>query len=269
MTAQITSWQNSKVRLVKRLRSKRGREHEQRFVIEDPRGLLRAQNQGLALDFILYCPQLLGAPPAVRPAAASYTVAPQILQRLGYRENPSGIIAVLHSPRPKSLPELQAAAVDSMLLLVNLQKPGNVGALLRSADAAGFDAVLLVDSAFDLYNPNIIRSSTGACFLGNVYQLDSRAALDFCQARGFQLVAADAAGTTPLYDIDFRQKTAIVLGREDSGLDERWAANCACQVQIPMQGQLADSLNVSVSGAVFMYEVLRQRHFSPSALVRT
>lgn len=260
---QITSPQNSKVKLVKRLRSKRGRQQERRFVIDYERDLRRALNQGLELDFLLHCPQVAGAVFVESLEAVDiYQISPQILNQLSYRENSSGIAAVLQSPAAKGLSELQEAAVDHAALLVALQKPGNIGALLRTADASRLDAVILVDISLDLYNPNIIRSSTGSCFLDNIYQLGSNAAISYCQRQGFQLVAADAQGGASLYDTDFRQRTAIVLGTEDQGLSPAWEANCDQLTRIPMNGRLADSLNVAVSGAIFMYEVVRQRHFS-------
>lgn len=262
---QITSLQNSKVKLVKRLRSKRGRQQERRFVIDYERDLRRALNQGLELDFLLHCPQVAGDVSVESLEAADiYQISPQILNQLSYRENSSGIAAVLQSPTAKGLPELQEAAVGYAVLLVALQKPGNIGALLRTADASQLDAVILVDVSLDLYNPNIIRSSTGSCFLDNIYQLGSDAAIAYCQRQGFQLVAADAQGGASLYDMDFRQRTAIALGTEDQGLSPAWETNCDQLVRIPMNGRLADSLNVAVSGAIFMYEVLRQRHFCPA-----
>lgn len=260
----ITSAQNSKVKLVKRLRSKRGREQERRFVIDDERDLRRALTQGLALDFLLYCPEAAGdAFAASLETADSYPISPQILKQISYRENPGGMIAVLQSKAAKGLPELQAAAVEHAVLLVDLQKPGNIGALLRTADASQLDAVILVDISLDRYNPNIIRSSAGSCFLDNIYQLGSGEALAYCKKQGFQLVAADVRGGLSLYDMDFRPKTAIALGTEDKGLSRAWEANCDHLVRIPMNGRLADSLNVAVSGALFMYEIFRQRHFSP------
>lgn len=265
MIKRITSAQNSKVKLVKRLRSKRGREQERRFVIDDERDLRRALKQGLALDFLLYCPEAVGATFAESMETAdSYPISPQTLKQLSYRENPGGIIAVLQSKAARGLPELQRAAVEYAILLVSLQKPGNIGALLRTADASQLDAVILVDNSLDLYNPNIIRSSTGSCFLDSIYQISGGEALAYCRERGFQLVAADVGGGVSLYDMDFRQKTAIALGAEDKGLSRAWETNCDHLARIPMSGRLADSLNVAVSGALFMYEVLRQRHFSPS-----
>ena len=253
----ITSAQNSKIKLVNRLRSKRGRGSEARFVIDYERDLRRALRLGYEIDFILVCQE--------PPAGASFDgiewrpVAPALFNRVSYRENPDGFIAVMRGKSPKRLAQLETDAIERAIVLVDLAVPGNIGALLRTADAAGIDAVILVDSALDLYNPNIIRSSTGACFRDNIYQLSSGEALAFFEADGFQIVAADAAGGRALYEVEFGPKTAIALGREDRGLPLEWRQRADHIARIPMCGAVCDSLNVSVSGALFMYELLRQR----------
>ena len=254
---RITSAQNSKIKLVNRLRSKRGRQREARFVIDYERDLRRAVRQGFDIDFILYCPELSPAPDSF--PCETQEVTPELFKRVSYRENPDGLIAVMRGKPARKLAQLQAAAVDHALALVGLGAPGNIGALLRSADAAGMDAVILVDTALDLYNPNIIRNSTGACFCDNIYQLNSGEALVFLSSEGFQLVAADAAGPRALYEVDFRAKSVIALGSEDRGLAQAWIDRADQVARIPMNGAVCDSLNVSVSGALFMYEMLRQK----------
>lgn len=260
---QITSPQNSKVKLVNRLRNKRGREQENLFVIDYERDLDRALAQGYEIEFLLYCPTVADASALEAiPNTLIYEITEQILNKVSYRENSTGIVAVLKAKKPKGISDLEQASIQNIIGLVNLRKPGNIGALLRTADASGFDAILLVDMSLDLYNPNIIRSSTGACFLDNIYQLDSTSAIQYCQSNQIQIISAYVTGTQTLYDVDFRQKTAIMLGTEDKGLDQRWIENSDCLIQIPMAGHISDSLNVSVSGAIFMYEALRQRQYS-------
>lgn len=260
---QITSLQNTKVKLINRLRSKRGREQEQLFVIDYERDLERAIEQGYEVEFILYCPNI--ADESVLQIATDtplYEVPEQIMNKVSYRENSTGIVAVLHTKAIKGLADLQQSIVHHALGLVNLQKPGNIGAILRTADATGFDAIIMVDMSLDLYNPNIIRSSTGACFLDNIYQLDTQSLIDYYKSNDIQIVAAYVNGGKTLYDVDFRQNTAIMLGTEDKGLSQQWVTNCDHLVNIPMAGRISDSLNVSVSGAIFMYEALRQRKYS-------
>jgi TrmH family RNA methyltransferase len=170
-------------------------------------------------------------------------------------------LAVLHQ-KPRIGAVLFDEISDSTVLtLVNLKKPGNIGALLRTADATGFKVIFLVDTALDLMNPNIIRSSTGACFLDNVYTASSEEALGFFTDRGYSVVSAIVEGDTSLFDAILHGNITIALGTEDRGLSEIWQKNADQRINIPMMGNLSDSLNVSVSGAVMMYEALRQRRF--------
>ena len=131
------------------------------------------------------------------------------------------MVAVMRSKRAKSMQELREADIDRALVLVCLQGPGNIGALLRTADAAGIDAVVLVDMALDLYNPNIIRSSTGACFRDNIYQLSSDEALTLLKGEGFQIAAADVAGGRSLYEVDILRQVRYRAGRRGSGTAAR------------------------------------------------
>lgn len=256
----LASAQNSKIKLVNRLRSKRGREQFSRFLIDYDRDLQRAFDCGYRADFILYCPEMVEL--AVPANVELHQVTPELMTRISYRENPSGIIGVMHSRPAQGPAELRRATIRHALALVDLRVPGNIGALLRTADAAGIEAVILVDTALDLYNPNIIRSSTGACFLDCVYQLGSDEAWAYLQGNSFRIICADVAGATSVFDLDMRGKSAIVLGAEDSGLSQFWLDGADSRVQIPMAGRLSDSLNVSVSGAVLMYELHRQQHRS-------
>ncbi len=257
---RITSLGNSKVKLIHRLRNKRGRQSESRFVVEYPRDIRRALQQGYELDFLLACPALAESQAKDFLAGRdAIEVNPQILKRLSYRENPSGLLAVMKTKRARSLRDLNWSNLDTAILVVDPRKPGNIGALLRTGDAAGIDAMILVDCALDIYNPNIIRNSAGACFSQNIYQLNSEEAIACFKERGFQLIAADGRGESSLFCLDLGPKTAIVLGTEAAGLGAKWLQICDRRVRIPMVGSLADSLNLSVCGAIFMYELLRQR----------
>jgi TrmH family RNA methyltransferase len=243
--------------------------------VDDTRDLIRALACGYRVDYALYCPALGAGEQTHLPTLPSqlvYEVTIEMLEKAGYRANPSPYVAVMHSKPPltiRDLPIITMAATKQLppiLALVNLQKPGNIGALLRSADAAGFKRVFLIDTALDLYNPNIIRSSTGACFLENVYRLTTPQALDYFHREGYQVIAAHLGGNLSLYEVEFQQAVALVLGTEDVGLDTIWVEHSDALVKIPMVGSLSDSLNVSVSGAVLMYEVLRQ-HLTQSKIM--
>lgn len=260
---KITSFQNSKIKLIRRLRDRRHRERENRFVIDDTRDLERALAADYRIDFVLYCPALASDDDRSLVSrlneAAVFEVTADILERASYRQNPSAVTAVMHQQPSLNAEAATTISSDRVLVLVELEKPGNIGALLRTADAAGFTAVLLVDIALDIYNPNIIRSSTGACFLNNIYHLSRDEAVTFLKSHAYQIAAGHLKGTQALFDLDFSGPVAIVLGAEDRGLDDSWVEACDTLVKIPMVGQLSDSLNVSISGAIFMYEALRQR----------
>lgn len=239
---RITSLENSKVKLVHRLRNKRGRQNESRFLVEHQRDIQRALLGGYELDFLMVCPALMESPAhRLTSAGDVFEVTPQILKRLTYRENPSGLLAVMKAKPAKALRDLEMSTVDSAILLVDPRKPGNIGALLRTGEAAGIDAMVLVDCALDLYNPNIIRNSAGACFCDKIYQLSSAEAITYFRDRDFQLIAADGRGESNLFDLDLRQKTAIALGTEGTGLGARWLNICDQRVRIPMSGALSDS----------------------------
>lgn len=265
MPEAITSFQNPRVKQIKRLRDKKSRIEERRFLIDDVRDLTRALAQGYTIDYALACPALLKPDEEaifnqLHPSR-QFNIPNDVMEKISYRDNPAGMVTVMQSIPPKGATDLAHITSSQILVLVNLQKPGNIGALMRTADATGFTPVLLVDTALDMYNPNIIRSSTGACFLGNIYTLTSEEALTFLKTQGYRIISAVVDGDTSLYHVDFKHKCAVVLGTEDQGLPPLWMQSADVRTRIPMLGQLTDSFNVSVSGAIFMMEALRQTHF--------
>lgn len=259
----ITSFQNPKIKLIKQLRDKRTREETCLFVVDDGRDLVRALSSGFEVEFALFCPDLATHEDKHylerMPFNRIYQVSPALLEKVSYREGAGAWVVVFRQPPPADYRNLSSSSAPLILALVNLQKPGNIGALLRTADAAGFSTVFLIDTLLDIYNPNIIRSSTGASFLKNIYALSTEHALEYLQKHHYEIVSAYVDGAENLYNIHFRQHLVVVLGTEDQGLPPIWGARAQHRLRIPMQGLLADSLNVSVSGAVIMYEILRQR----------
>jgi RNA methyltransferase, TrmH family len=256
---KITSFQNHRVKLAQKLHDKHHREREKLFVVDYVRDLERALAQGYESEFILYAPGSAEPDETALVESVSghvYEVSPDILAKASYRQNPAGLVAVLRQKPAQT--RLEDITSRHILGLVDLRKPGNIGALLRTADAAGFSTILMIDAALDLYNPNIIRSSTGACFLENIYYVSSAQALQYLKAAGYTLIAGHLEGSRSLYDVDFRGKSALILGTEDTGLNALWRDHCDHLVKIPVTGNITDSLNVSVAGAVFMYEALRQ-----------
>jgi len=257
----ITSLQNERVKLARRLLEKRYRQHLKRLVVNYSRDLAHAINHSYEIDYVFVCDAFLTSEDQRTldqiSNAQIFNVTENVMAKVNYRENPTGLLAVLHQPDPLRLEDI-SPDVDRILVLTALNKPGNIGALLRTADGAGFKSVLLVDTALDLYNPNIIRSSTGACFLGNIAVTDGIGAIDFLRRRSYRLIAGHLKGRTNLFDTNLLGRIAVVMGTEETGLTDEWTDWCDVHLQIPMAGQLIDSLNVSVAGAIIMYETLRQ-----------
>src|SRR5690606_22888627 len=224
-------------------------ESEGRFLIDSLRDLQRALLCGYEVDFVLVTPALLRDELPVLDEAKVYHVPADILEKAAYRENPDGMVAVVKTPEENGVGRLATVPDAPVLGLVDLKKPGNIGALLRTADAAGFQTVFLIDSRLDLYNPNVIRSSTGAVFLRNIIRLTAEEARTFFKSRGFRVVGTHLEAAVDAYSLDYPLNTALLLGTEDVGLDDSWLPYCDEQVIIPMAGKLTDSLNVSVAGA--------------------
>jgi TrmH family RNA methyltransferase len=261
---QISSFQNPKIKLANKLLNKRNREQEALFLVDYARDLERALQHGYQLEFAFYCPALASEEEesllTQLDDSLLYELSKDLMAKASYRENPSGLVAILRQKPALGLAEAKKNKAPHILCLVDLRKPGNIGALLRTADAAGIEMICLIDTSLDLYNPNIIRASTGAVFLENIYQMSSEEAFAFFEEEQIAIIAAHLSGQKSLYELDFNaQRSAIVLGTEDEGLNEQWVYHCDALVKIPMMGSLADSLNVSVSGAIFMYEALRQK----------
>lgn len=260
----IRSAHNPKLKYAQKLLNKRQRTQDGLFRVDDSRDLLRALEQGYQVDHAFYCADLASVQDKALQAKLDqdrlYQVDHDLMHKLAYRQNPGGIVAILHQKNRCSLDDRRVRDADLILGLVDLRKPGNIGALLRTADAVGVGAVCLIDCALDLYNPNIIRASTGAVFLNNIVETTYEAITDWLSDGERQVIAAHLAGDRTPYDIDFfSHHSLILLGSEATGLGQQWLPHCDSLMKIPMVGQIADSLNVSVSGAIILYEAFRQR----------
>ena len=186
-----------------------------------------------------------------------YEVTPQVYEKIAYRGSTEGLIAVVKS-KDHGLATLQLPENPLIIILESVEKPGNLGAVLRSADAAGADAVIVCDPLTDLYNPNLIRASIGALFTVPTVAVDSVECIDFLKERGIRILTAQLQDSELYYDMDMTCGTAIVMGTEATGLTNQWRRAADAHIRIPMRGQL-DSLNVSVSAAILLFEAVRQR----------
>ncbi len=261
----ITSVRNPRVREAARLRDRRQRARQGRFLIDGFRELARALDAGVELIEVFLCPQLLDGDPqaaqlARRLEQASVPrveVTPEVFDRLAYGERAEGGVGVAVVPSTV-LAELVIPPVALVAVLVGLEKPGNVGAILRTADAVGVAAVIVADGGTDLFNPNTIRASLGTIFAQRLAAAPAAEVKAWLIARGLRIVTARVDATQDYTAVDFTHPTAIVLGSEADGLPAEWSGPGVTPVRLPMLG-VADSLNVSATAAVLFYEALRQR----------
>jgi len=184
-------------------------------------------------------------------------VSPNVYERIAYRGGTEGIVAVVEARRT-SLGDLQLSAAPLIVVLESVEKPGNLGAVLRSADAAGADAVVVCDPLTDLYNPNLIRSAIGAVFTVPCVACSTEECIAFFKEKGIRILTAQLQDSSLYYDTPMTGPTAIVMGTEATGLTDQWRQAADAHIRIPMLGRL-DSLNVSVSAAILLFEAVRQR----------
>ncbi|MGC8865251.1 MAG: TrmH family RNA methyltransferase [Bacteroidales bacterium] len=191
--------------------------------------------------------------------ASAYLLSNEAFARIAYRETTEGMVAIFEA-RSHELARIQLSQNPLILVAESVEKPGNLGALLRTADAAGVDALVVCDTRTDVYNPNVVRASIGTLFSVQVGVADSATVIDWLRGNGIRPFAAALTPRAITYTLaDFSQPTAIVVGSESEGLSNEWLAACSDHIIIPMHGS-ADSLNVSVSAAIIIYEALRQRN---------
>ena len=264
----ITSVQNPKVKHVALLQQKSSeRRRTGLVVVEGQREIGHCMEAGLEIDSLFYCPQLLqdgglelNTQHSTLKTITSYEVTPAVYEKMAYRGSTEGMLAVVRS-RPATLDGLTLSEHPLIVVLERVEKPGNLGAVLRSADAAQADAVIVCDPLTDLYNPNLIRSSIGAIFSVPCVACTSEACISFLKAHGIRILTAQLQDSHLYYDTDMCQGTAIVMGTESTGLTDTWRQAADAHIRIPMLGRL-DSLNVSVSAAILLFEAVRQRGYS-------
>ena len=251
----ITSTQNPKIKHLLALQEKSSeRRKSGLFVVEGRRELEHCIAAGYEVESVFTDGQctMYDVP------GTQYTVSRHVYERIAYRGSTEGVVAIvraqehsLSATRSKNAPELY-------VVLESVEKPGNLGAVLRSADAAGATAVIVCDPLTDLYNPNLIRASIGACFTVPMVACTSEECIRFLKDHGVQILTAQLQDSEFYYDTDMTGPTAIVMGTESTGLTDLWRQAADAHIRIPMLGRL-DSLNVSVSAAILLFEAVRQR----------
>ena len=261
----ISSTQNPKVKALQVLQQKSAeRRRTGLFVVEGRRELEHCVEAGLEVESVFWCKELVGAESVEgygQRGARMYEVTPTVYERMAYRGSTEGVMAVVKE-RKWRLEDLQLKEQPLLVVVERVEKPGNLGAILRSADAGGADAVVVCDPLTDLYNPNLIRSSIGAIFTVPCVACSSEECIRFLKERGIRILTAQLQDSSLYYDVDMKQGTAIVMGTEATGLTEVWRRAADAHIRIPMLGRL-DSLNVSVSTAILLFEAVRQRFVKP------
>lgn len=260
----LTSLTNPRVKAAVRLRDRRERDETGLTIIDGARELLRALDAGVTIEEAFVCAQLIRsdeARAAVERLAAAGTdlveVSEPVLTKLAFGDRSEGVVAIVRMPGT-ALADVTLPENPLVVVVEAVEKPGNLGAILRTADGAGADAVVAADPRTDLFNPNAIRASLGTIFSRPVAAAASAEVLDWLTDRGIRPIAARVDAPTAYTEANLTGSAAIVLGSEAGGLTARWDDPRVTPVRIPMLGA-ADSLNVSVAAAVLLYEALRQR----------
>jgi TrmH family RNA methyltransferase len=257
----ITSVQNARVKHVVALQQKSSlRREEGLFVVEGQREIEHCIACGYEIVemFTVYSLQLTVDSLQLTVDYPTTAVTPQVYEKMAYRGSTEGIITVAKC-KDHRLKNLNLKENPLIVVLESVEKPGNLGAILRSAEAAGVDALIVCDPLTDIYNPNVIRASIGGVFSVPIAVCTSQECIAFLKEHKVRILTAQLQDSYDYYDYDMRQATAIVMGTESTGLTQQWREAADAHIRIPMLGRL-DSLNVSVSAAILMYEAVRQRN---------
>ena len=274
---KITSLQNPKIKTTLSLYKKNERDETGLFLIEGYRELLRAVEGNVQIESFFFCPEFfLGENETsliekiktkIKSSDQSeniYECRKEVFQKLSYRDRPDGLIAVAFQ-NPLSLQDLKKILSSTknkepfLVVAESIEKPGNLGTILRSADGSGVDALILSDERTDLYNPNVVRASVGTLFTLPVIKATSRETMEFLKREKIQITATSPDSQKIYTEVDLKKSLAIIVGSEQLGLSDQWLEAADVTVKIPMRGA-ADSLNVASATTLMLYEVLRQRN---------
>jgi len=265
MVKIISSLQNPLIKNVLLLCEKpRARKEQNRIVIEGLREIRLAIAGGFNVTELLYTRELVSDPDLESLAFQNnriewIEVSKDIFNRMAYRRDNGGVIA-LAEPRRLAFSDLQLSSKPLLLVLETVEKPGNLGALLRTADAANLDAVIICDPQTDIYNPNAIRSGIGCIFTMPVVTATSEEAMAWMRGTGIKMFGTALTASHHYHETDFNRPAAIIMGSEANGLSHTWLEGADDLIRIPMMGKI-DSMNVSASAAIVIFEALRQRNF--------
>lgn len=272
----ISSLQNPRIKQLVKLRDRRPRDEAGVFLVEGYRQIRRALDKGIPFTELYVCPEWYPGDQGNEPAliadaqvagAKVFQLSKDAFAKVAYRERPDGLLAVAPQWK-KTLADLDALLAAKapaapgrapfLLVVEAIEKPGNLGTILRSADAAGTDALIVCDPVTDLFNPNVVRASTGVLFSVPVIIAGSEEVREWLRAKQIRAVATTPSATKLHTDADLRGPLAIIMGSEQYGLSDYWLREADARVRIPMAGQ-ADSLNVAMATIITLFEAVRQR----------
>ncbi|HNQ27764.1 MAG TPA: RNA methyltransferase [Aquaticitalea sp.] len=262
MDKEINSPKNPYIKELFQLKEKsRERKKSGRFLIEGHRELQLALKANYHLESILFCPELFNENKIdYLTAKNTLQISKEVYQKLAYRDTTEGVLAVAKS-KSHDLNDILFRSENPLVLVAEApEKPGNIGALLRTADAAHVDAVIIANPKTDLYNPNIIRGSVGCVFTNQIAMGTTSEIIAFLKQHGINIYCAALQASSPYHRQDFTSATAIVVGTEATGLSDEWLQHSSQNILIPMQGEI-DSMNVSVAAGILIFEAKRQRDF--------
>lgn len=264
MSKQISSILNTYIKQLVQLKDKsRERKKTGTFLIEGVREISLALKGGYEIDTVLFYPELFSEEQLnelTTQQLSTIEISKEVYQKLAYRDTTEGLLAVAKS-KDNHFADLVFEKENPLILIAEApEKPGNIGAILRTADAANVDAVIIANPKTDLYNPNIIRSSVGCLFTNQIATGTTSEIIDFLKAKKINIYCAILQESAEYHTQDFTKPTAIVVGTEATGLSEEWRINSTKNIIIPMQGEI-DSLNVSVAAGILIFEAKRQRGF--------
>ncbi|WP_289644504.1 TrmH family RNA methyltransferase [Maribacter aestuarii] len=265
----ISSIQNSLIKRVVLLQNKsKERRKEGLFILEGKRELELALKSGYTIETLLYNEKLVTRSEVERILKTTWStslvsVSQEVYNKLAYRNTTEGLLVVALA-KNHQLEQLEFKSKNPLVLVAEApEKPGNIGALLRTADAANLDAIIIANPKTDLYNPNIIRSSVGCVFTRNIALADTPDIISFLKKKNISIYCAALNASKTYIELDYTGPSAIVVGTEDSGLSEEWLRTSKQNIIIPMEGEI-DSMNVSVSAAILIFEAKRQRQNRPA-----
>jgi len=252
----ITSKTNPKIKNVVKLQKSSERREQNRIIIEGRREIERALACGFVIDTLFVCNEL-GAQSSDIKANVIEEVSLEVFEKIAYREGSDGLLAVA-IPRYSNLKDFKPKKNPLIIVLETVEKPGNLGAVMRTADAAGVDAVIIADPRTDLFNPNAIRASIGTIFSVPLFACSSEECIKWLKENDITIYCTYLKASIDYLDADFRKGSAIVMGTEATGISDIWVEAADQNLIIPMNG-IADSLNVSVTTAIVVFEAIRQR----------